>query len=153
MSERRKSYTPRMPWVWVNHELIFIFGWTNSLSLTLLEQRPSAEEKCANEWSWPGAACWFGWAPRLSFLAKSPTLSSSVCSVWRPRDSSPGTSSGARRGLRPWPVYDDLRWAAGTEGSASAAFAAQLEITGTTKRLKLQFCPRFIHLAASQSPV
>ncbi len=27
-SERRKSYTPRMAWRWVNHGVIFIFGWT-----------------------------------------------------------------------------------------------------------------------------
>ncbi len=26
MSERRKSYTPRMAWGWVNHGVIFIFG-------------------------------------------------------------------------------------------------------------------------------
>ncbi len=31
MSERRKSYTPRMAWGWVNHVVIFIFGWTNRL--------------------------------------------------------------------------------------------------------------------------
>jgi len=30
-SERRKSYTPRMAWGWVNHGVILIFGWTNPL--------------------------------------------------------------------------------------------------------------------------
>lgn len=49
--------------------------------------------------------------------------------MWRPPDSSPETFACARPGPHPRPVCDDLRWAAGTEGSASAAFAAQLEIT------------------------
>ncbi len=26
---KRKSYTPRMAWGWVNNRIIFIFGWTN----------------------------------------------------------------------------------------------------------------------------
>ncbi len=36
LSKRRTSYTPGMPWGWVKHGLIFIFGWTNPLKYTAL---------------------------------------------------------------------------------------------------------------------
>lgn len=59
----------------------------------------------------------------------SPTLSSSVCSVWLPPGSSPETSAAARLDPHLRPACDGLHWAAEAAGSALAAFAAQPETT------------------------
>ncbi len=40
LSERRKSYTSSMAWGWVNHGVIFIFGWTIPLTGPGPESRP-----------------------------------------------------------------------------------------------------------------
>ncbi len=51
-SERRKPCTPRMAWGWVNHGVIFIYGWTVPLKVIICILHSPNHIKCFLRWKW-----------------------------------------------------------------------------------------------------